>query len=541
MNRFIHTPAGVKDQIGEAYKKKRLIKSNMLNVIEQVGYEPIETPTFEYFDVFSREIGSTPSNELYKFFDSEGHTLALRPDFTPSIARVSVKYFRNNQKPVRLCYDGSVFINNKSFQGRLKEFTQLGAELIGESGIKADAEVLELSVKCLKEAGLKKCKISVGHANILKGLMAYGDFNEKQASVIRNFVQNKNFFGLKEYLVKENCEKTLITLFDKLYDIAPKTDLNALITDTKDYPIVCDALKHLQELKNILPELSFDLSILRDYTYYTGVIFAGYANGSGRPVLTGGRYDALLQYFGKDAPAIGMAILMDEVMEALQKQNESDADSDYITVALGKGRLAKKAMQLFEKGGIECKEVLDKDTRKLIFVNEEQKIRFFLAKVPDVPTYVEYGAADIGIVGADTILEEGRDLYEVMDLGFGKCKMCVCGPAEAKSTLASSERIRVSTKYPNIAKRYFFDTRMQTAEIIKLNGSIELAPILGLSDVIVDIVETGSTLRENGLEVLEEVCDLSARVVVNRVSMRMQHARISELIDILKEAKDAND
>ena len=205
----------------------------------------------------------------------------------------------------------------------------------------------------------------------------------------------------------------------------------------------------------------------------------------------------------------------------------------YLTFALAKGRLAKKTLALLEQIGITCEEMKDPDTRKLIFVNEELKMKFFLSKATDVPTYVEYGAADIGDVGKDTILEEGRNLYEVMDLGFGKCRMCVCGPASARELLKKNEIIRVASKYPVIAKDYFNNRKHQTVEIIKLNGSVELAPIVGLSEVIVDIVETGSTLRENGLEVLEEVCPLSARMVVNQVSLKMENERIHKLLEDL--------
>ena len=208
---------------------------------------------------------------------------------------------------------------------------------------------------------------------------------------------------------------------------------------------------------------------------------------------------------------------------------------NYLTFALGKGRLAKKTLELLETIGITCEEMKDPESRKLIFVNEDLKLRFFLAKGPDVLTYVEYGAADIGVVGKDTILEEDRRNYEVLDLGFGKCRMCVCGPKEAGELLKHHEMIRVATKYPHIAKDYFFNKKQQTVDIIKLNGSIELAPIVGLSDVIVDIVETGSTLRENGLVVLEEICDLSARMIVNQVSMRMESERINRLIREIKE------
>lgn len=193
---------------------------------------------------------------------------------------------------------------------------------------------------------------------------------------------------------------------------------------------------------------------------------------------------------------------------------------------------------MLEQIGITCEEMKDEKTRKLIFVNEDLKLKFFLSKASDVPTYVEYGAADIGVVGKDTILEEGRNLYEVLDLGFGKCRMCVCGPKEAKKYLNGSQLIRVASKYPNIAKEYFYNKKLQTVEIVKLNGSVELAPIVGLSEVIVDIVETGSTLRENGLEVLEEICPLSARMVVNQVSQRMEQERISKIVTALKKLLD---
>ncbi len=210
-------------------------------------------------------------------------------------------------------------------------------------------------------------------------------------------------------------------------------------------------------------------------------------------------------------------------------------ENRYLTFALTKGRLASQTLALLSRTGISCEEIEDKNSRKLVFVNEELKCRFFLAKGPDVPTYVEYGAADIGVVGKDTILEENRNVYEVLDLGFGKCRMCVCGPKSAGEKLLHHERIRVASKYPNIARDYFYNKKHQTVDIIKLNGSVELGPLVELSDVIVDIVETGSTLKENGLEVLEEICPLSARMIVNPVSMRMETERIKSLIQSMRE------
>ncbi|MCR4605583.1 MAG: ATP phosphoribosyltransferase [Eubacterium sp.] len=210
-----------------------------------------------------------------------------------------------------------------------------------------------------------------------------------------------------------------------------------------------------------------------------------------------------------------------------------------ITIALAKGRLAMQTLDLLEKSGITCDEIRDKETRKLIFVNPELGLRFFLSKTSDVPTYVEYGAADIGVVGSDTILEEGRKVLEVLDLNLGKCNMCVAGPASAAEDLANNKIRRVASKYPHIAREYFFENKHQTVEIIKLNGSVELAPIVGLSEVIVDIVETGSTLRANGLEVLETICPLSARVIVNEASMKLERERITKIINGLRDVLDA--
>lgn len=202
----------------------------------------------------------------------------------------------------------------------------------------------------------------------------------------------------------------------------------------------------------------------------------------------------------------------------------------YLTVALAKGRLAELAMDIFTSIGMDCSEMKEK-TRKLIFTDEKNKMKFILVKASDVPTYVEYGAADIGIVGKDTILEENRNLYEMVDLGFGKCRMCVCGPIDLRDKLDDIKELKVASKYPAIAKHYFQDVKEQTIDIIKLNGSVELAPLVGLSDVIVDIVETGKTLKENGLDVLETVCDLSARLVVNKVSMKMERGRIMSIVN----------
>lgn len=540
-NKLLHTPDGVRDLYNEDYKKKLDIQNKLHQVFVEYGCMDIQTPTFEYFDVFSNQIGTTPSKDLFKFFDTEGNTVVLRPDFTPSIARCVAKYFEPEEKPVKLCYMGNTFTNASNYQGRLKETTQCGVEYVGDGSIKADAQMLSMVVDCIKAIGIEDFRISVGHAGFFDALLGAADLRRKEANQLRELLNNKNFLGVEELIKEIQMEDELKPLFLLLaeFDIADEELRNSKGWAHK-YPKVAKAIAVLEELKANLKELdidkyiSFELGMISNYEYYTGVIFEGYTYGLGEPIVKGGRYDTLLSNFDKDAPAIGFAFVIDQLLTATSAKKQISNDR-YLTFALGKGRLAKKTLQLFEQIGITCEEIFDPNTRRLIFVNEELKLRFFLSKGPDVPTYVAHGAADIGIVGKDTILEEGRNIYEVLDLGFGKCRMCICGPESAKELLQHQEQIRVATKYPQIAKDYFYNQKHQTVEIIKLNGSIELAPIVGLSDVICDIVETGATLRENGLDVLEEVCPLSARMVVNEVSMKMENERIIKLIRNLKE------
>ena len=540
-NKLLHTPDGVRDLYNEDYKKKLHIQEQLHHVFESYGCMDIQTPTFEYFDVFSNQIGTTPSKDLFKFFDTEGNTVVLRPDFTPSIARCAAKYFDPENEPVKLCYMGNTFANASKYQGRLKETTQCGVEFIGDGTAEADAQMLAMVVDSLKAIGMNQFQISVGHAGFFDALLDAASLRRIHANKLHTLLDNKNFLGVEEFVESLEIEEALKNLFLLLadFDITDE-DLENAKNWAKNYPKVAKAIASLEELnknvkdKEIKQFISFDLGMISNYEYYTGIIFAGYTYGLGEPIVKGGRYDTLLSNFDKDAPAIGFAFVVDQLLSAISAKKVVEEDR-YLTFALGKGRLAKKTLKLFEEIGITCEEIFDPNTRKLIFVNEELKLRFFLSKGPDVPTYVEHGAADIGIVGKDTILEEGRNIYEVLDLGFGNCRMCICGPESAKELLKHQEQIRVATKYPQIAKDYFYNEKHQTVEIIKLNGSIELAPIVGLSDVICDIVETGATLRENGLDVLEEVCPLSARMVVNEVSMKMENERITKLIRQLKE------
>ena len=539
-NRLLHTPEGFRDLYGNDYTSKLKIQNVIHDIFAKNNYMDIQTPTLEYFDVFSSEIGTTPSKELYKLYDSEGNTLVMRPDFTPSIARCAAKYFMDENVPIRFCYEGSTFSNTSALQGKLKEVTQMGAELMNDASVEADAEMIALMVGVLRSTGLKDFQISIGNVDFFRGLCEELSLSKDIELKVRDYISGKNIFGAENYLKEAGVDEATADKLIKVTDIFGGIDAleeAKKIADNERSNSAIDRLKSLYGVlrdKNLDQYITFDLGLLSKYNYYTGIIFKAYTYGMGDAIAKGGRYDNLLGYFGKNAPAIGFVIIVDDLLTALNQKSVRKEDR-YLTFALGKGRLANKTMELLGQMGIHCEEMLDKDTRKLIFVNEELKLKFFLAKGPDVPTYVEYGAADIGVVGEDTIVEEDRRVFEVLDLGFGKCRMCVCGPASAKDLLTHRERIRVATKYPLIAKDYFYNKKHQTVDIIKLNGSVELGPIVELSDVIVDIVETGSTLRENGLEVLEEVMPLSARMIVNPVSMQMESKRIKDIIMKLKD------
>ena len=545
-NPILHTPEGVRDIYGSEFVQKFELQQLLYRVLAGQGYQGIETPTFEFFDVFSREVGTVPSRELYKFFDKEGNTLALRPDMTPSIARAVSKYF-HDETPIRLCYMGNTFINYDKYQGRLKETTQLGAELMGEESVEADVELLSVLIEALKAAGLREFQVSVGQVEFFKALLKEAGIGSEAEESLRRLIADKNRFAAEELLAEYELAGELREAFLEMTTLSGTTEVIEQARALTKNEEALRALARLEAIYEGLKEkgceryITFDLSMLSKYNYYTGIVFRAYSYGYGEPVAKGGRYDTLLSHFGRQLPAVGFAIVIDQLQwalrnDGLRKEASGPDGKRYLTFALTKGRLAKKTLELLEQVGITCEEMKDPDSRKLIFVNEELGLKFFLAKGPDVPTYVEYGAADIGVVGKDTLVEEGRKMYEVLDLGFGKCRMCVCGPESAREKLAHQEQIRVATKYPDIAKDYFYNQKHQTVEIIKLNGSIELAPLVGLSEVIVDIVETGSTLRENGLQVLEEIMPLSARMVVNQVSMKMEAERITGLIRKLREA-----
>ena len=326
-NKRLHTPGGVRDIYNDECEKKHYILDRMRQVIQSYGYRFIETPTFEFFDIFGQEVGTTPSKDLYKFFDREGNTLVLRPDMTPSIASAASKYFPIETEPVRLCYEGNVFINNNSYQGRLKESTQLGVEFIGENSVDADGEIIALVVNNLKAAGLEQFQISIGHADLFRQLMKAADFDAEAEETLRDLILNKNFFGVDEFLERHQVTDDLRSLFSMLGKMyASPKEWAGMNEIALRFPGVADALSYLQELYELLEVydvtkyVSFELGLISSYSYYTGILFSGYTFGSGEPIVKGGRYDGLLSYFGKEAPAIGFALMVDQLLLALERQ-----------------------------------------------------------------------------------------------------------------------------------------------------------------------------------------------------------------------------
>ena len=325
--RLVHTPEGVRDIYGKEYANKQNIQKLFENKLHSFGYQNIQTPTFEFFDVFSREIGTTPSKELYKFFDKEGNTLVLRPDFTPSIARCAAKYFMDETIPLRFCYAGNNFINTNNLQGKLKETTQMGAELIGDASPEADAEMIAMLVESLLNAGLKEFQVSVGQIDYFKGLCANAGLDEETQHALREFISSRNDFGAQELLLGKNISAQSIEALLHVNSLFGSYDILDKALEYADNPRSQKAIERLKQVYKLLQiygvdeYISFDLAMVSKYNYYTGVIFSAYTYQAGSAIAKGGRYDNLLEKFGKPAPATGFVVTIDDLVSVLIRQN----------------------------------------------------------------------------------------------------------------------------------------------------------------------------------------------------------------------------
>ena len=338
MKSLIHNPEGVRDIYGKEYKRKLYIEDKIDTIIKRYGYEDIQTPGFEYFDVFSKEIGTTASKELYKFFDKEGNTLVLRPDFTPSIARCVAKYYASEENSIRLSYLGNTYTNTSDLQGKLKEVTEMGVELINDNSVEADAEMIAIVVDSLLEAGLHDFQISIGESNYFKGLCNEANLSEETEMTLRDYISIKNEFGAREFLADSNINEELIQKLTTVFELFGQTEMLELALKGATNPTSRAACERLIQLHQILCRYgiqkyaTYDLGMLSKYRYYTGVIFKGFTYGVGDAIVKGGRYDNLLEKFGKESPAIGFVILIDDLMLALSRQNIQIEVSDDIEV-----------------------------------------------------------------------------------------------------------------------------------------------------------------------------------------------------------------
>ena len=522
------TPEGSRDFLFEECDDRRRVEHTLSDLFKDGGYRKVLTPAIEYFDVFKSDNTGIQAQEMFKLSDANGVTTVLRPDNTMPIARMVATRLSKEDFPVRLYYNQSVFVRNKDLAGRTNEIAQSGIELIGDGSKEADLEVIRLAIESLKRCELNSFKIEIGNAAFFNTILKKMDIDDDTYAEICNLIEGKNYAALGDLLSTfgESREAKVIGRLPRLFGGAEVIEEAKRLYDEED---ALEALKYLNEVyselcgEGLQDYIMLDLGLVNRSNYYTGVIFHGYAEGSGLTILSGGRYDNLLGEFGMPQPAIGFGVEVSAVCEAMRDTINVERP---IRIALTKGRLEKSSLALFKTMGLDTSELENKGRRLILPLEQYEAV---LSKAPDVITYVEHGVCDIGIVGKDTIMEHGSKFYEVLDLNIGRCRFALAAP-KGTDFFAGYKRKVVATKYPKVAKQ-FFEGRGMDVEIIKIEGSVELAPLLGLADAIVDIVETGSTLKENGLEVVAEICPISARVIVNMASMKLRKNEIEAFLN----------
>ena len=527
------TPEGSRDLLFEECDDRRRVENALTGLYEANGYRKVITPTLEFFDVFNSGDAGLDADEMYKLTDNRGRTTVLRPDNTLPIARLVATRLSEDAFPVRLYYNQSVFVRTKELAGRTDEVAQSGIELIGDGSMAADIQVITLACRAMQST-VPGFKIELGHAGYFGAVLRNLNVKPAVKAEICHLIEQKNFAALGDLLdTLEDCRETRVLrhpgqvlrrlprlfggpeVLDEARELYTEGGADASLQYIKTlYDTLCAA--GLQE------QVLLDLGIVNRSNYYTGVIFREYVQGSGLTVLSGGRYDNLLGEFGTDKPAIGFAVDVSAVTDVLHEEINLDRP---LRIALTKGRLEKASVQMFKTMGLNTEALENKGRRLILPVDPYEAV---LSKAPDVITYVEHGVCDIGIVGKDTIVEHGSAFYEVLDLNIGRCAFAL---ATKKGTdfFSGYKRKTVASKYPKVAKE-FFKSKGMDVDVIKIEGSVELAPLLGLADGIVDIVETGSTLKENGLEVVEKIMPISARVIVNMASMKLRKDEIEAFL-----------
>ena len=501
-------------------------------VYEKAGYHKYHMGGFEEYSLYQENRGFLSSDQVITFTDLDGRLLAMKPDVTLGIAK--------NAQPApgeckKYYYVEKVYRPSRESR-TFKEINQMGLECIGAVDDGVTAQVVQLAVQSLAAAGVPYV-LEIGHMGFIKGLLDAVDAPRACRAQLLGFLQSKNAHELQQAALQAGISAWGAQALCGLLELnGPLDNTLCRAREMVKSEGMSAALDEVSALLKVLggtgSGLRLDLSLGGEMEYYNGLVFNGYLQGLPRAVVRGGRYDLLARRFTHGAGAIGFAVYLDE-LERLQAARSAPltGEKTMLNVALPKGRLGDKVYGLLAGAGYGCAENYN-ETRKLVVENPEAGIRYFLVKPSDVAIYVEHGAADIGIVGKDILAESGADVYELLDTGLGRCRMCVAGPENFIED--ESRSLRVATKFVNIAKRYYAG-QGRDIDIIRLNGSIELAPILGLSDVIVDIVETGTTLRENDLTVLKEFMPISARCIANKASSKFKEKELQTLLQKLRE------
>ena len=531
MNYIINTPEGTRDRLFAECTDRRKVQNALTELFAAKGYAEISTPEVEYYDLFVQSGNPLPQESFLKIIDRSGKIMVMRPDCTAPIARVAATKLKAVPLPQRLYYNETVFRSGQAHKGGSSEIAQCGVELIGAAGQQADVEVIALAAEALKAVSPHPFHIELGHVGLFRALAAEMEMDAAQTEQMRRLIEGKHFAALND-LLEPYRDKPAYAVLSRLSQLFGSTEVldeaEALVGKREEVEYLRSLYAALQE-KGCGDLIRFDLGLVHQIDYYTGVVFRGYVEGAGAPVLSGGRYDNLVEKFGRPAPAIGFAVDADAVAACL---NQEQAPAGHrLRIALTKGRLQDKSVELFEAMGLDCSPIQNPG-RRLVHSIPNYGLDAVLAKAPDVITYVEHGVCDMGIVGKDTILEKGSSFYEVLDLGFGRCRFALA-VKEGSDFYGTYKTRRIATKYPEVA-RTFFENKGMDVEIIKIEGSVELAPILDLADGIVDIVETGATLRENGLVPIEDVVQVSARLIVNTASMKLYK---SEILDFLSKCE----
>lgn len=491
------------------------------------GYRPFKMSKFEEYSLYSKNQDFLVSEGVITFNDTNGKLMALKPDVTLSIIK-NVKDIKGVTE--KYCYNETVYRISETTH-TYKEVMQTGLECIGDITEKDIFEVAELAVKSL-ETIHSDYILHISHIGLLNALLCeYGIGDALKPAIVTAIIE-KNAGELKKLLSRDHFDKLkcLIHNYDdtdgifKVLKEASKSETS--LSAVEELEKVCDYLRSRGYHK-----ITLDFSISKNDRYYSGIIFKGFINGFSSHILSGGQYDKLMRRMNRTSGAIGFAVYLD----SLESKNEIMQDDGYINIALPKGRLGEKVYDMFERAGFDCPAIKE-ENRKLIFENKEKGVRFFWVKPSDVAIYVERGSADIGVAGKDILLEYSPDVFELLDLNIGKCTMSVAAKKDFVDD--SSKTLKVATKFSNIAKD-FYGKKCRDIDIIKLNGSIEIAPILGLSDVIVDIVETGKTLLENDLTPIEMIVPISARLISNKASYGFKTQKIEAIKrGIAKEVKN---